>query len=60
MFYHASQTPKIEILYPHISNHGEQLVYLSIKRENTLVYLSNAVEKHCKQVGFAYNGIYQK
>ncbi len=60
MFFHATQTPNIEILIPHISNHGKPLIYFSTKRENTLVYLSNAVEKHCKQVKFEYAGIYKK
>ena len=60
MFYHASRTPDITILKPRVSNHGKPRVYLSTKRENTLVYLCNAIEKHCKQVGFEYDGIYQK
>lgn len=60
MLYHASKTPDIKILRPHISNHGKPLVYLSEKRENTLVYLSNAVEKHCREKGFAHEGIYTK
>lgn len=59
MYYHASQTPGIQVLTPHISNHGKPLVYLSEKRENVLVYLSNAIEKHCKSVGFNYHGIYR-
>lgn len=60
MFFHASQIPNIKVLTPHISNHGKPLIYLSRKRENTLVYLSNAVEKYCKQVKFDYHGIYKK
>lgn len=60
MFFHASQIPNIKVLTPHISNHGKPLIYLSRKRENTLVYLSNAVEKHCKQVKYEYHGIYKK
>ncbi|MCL2221792.1 MAG: hypothetical protein FWC20_08470 [Oscillospiraceae bacterium] len=60
MFYHASQTPGITVLKPRISNHGTALVYLSAKRQNVLVYLSNAVEKHCKQVGFKHSGSYRK
>ena len=60
MFYHASQTPDIIFLKPRVSNHGKPRVYLSKKRENTLVYLCNAIEKHCKQVGFEYDGIWQK
>lgn len=52
MYYHASQTPELKELIPHISNHQKSLVYLSSKRENVLVYLSNAVEKHCKEIGY--------
>lgn len=52
MYYHASQTPKLKELIPHISNHKTPLVYLSSKRENVLVYLSNAVEKYCKEIGY--------
>lgn len=54
MYYHASQTPNISVLEPRSSNHGIPLVYLSEKRENVLVYLSNAVEKYCKETGFAH------
>jgi len=43
-----------------VSNHGKPRVYLSTKRENVLVYLCNAIEKHCRQIGFVYDGIYQK
>ena len=32
----------------------------SVKRENVLVYLSNSIEKYCKETGFSYNGKYQK
>lgn len=60
MLYHASQTPDIKMLEPRISNHGKPLVYLSQKRENVLVYLSNAIEKHCRKNGFAHDGIYTK
>jgi len=60
MYYHASKTSGIITLKPHVSNHGASLIYLSTKRENVLVYLSNAVEKHCKQVGFEHNGAYRK
>lgn len=52
MYYHASQTLNIKVLTPHISNHGVPLIYFSAKRENVLVYLSNAIEKYCKSVGF--------
>lgn len=48
MYYHASNIGGLKVLKPHISNHGKSLVYFSSKRENILVYLSNAVEKHIK------------
>lgn len=60
LYYHASQTANLSMLIPHISNHGIPLVYLSSKRENVLVYLSNAVEKHCKEVNFNYDKPYKK
>ncbi len=41
-WYHASPTKDLTTLEPRISNHGVPLVYLSKKRENVLVYLSNA------------------
>ena len=45
MFYHASQIEGITTLEPRVSNHDIPLVYFSTKRENVLVYLSNAIEK---------------
>ena len=60
MFYHASPIANIEILEPRISDHDVPLVYFSAKRENVLVYLSNAVEKYCKETGFTYNGNWSK
>jgi hypothetical protein len=60
MFYHASKTPDIKVLTPHVSNDNKALLYFFTKRENTLVYLCNAVEKHCRQVGFRHEGVYQK
>lgn len=60
MFFHASQAQGIQVLAPHASNHGMPLVYLSAKRENTLVYLSNAVEKYCREIGFPHEGTYHK
>ena len=60
MYYHASQVKGIQVLEPRISNHNIPLVYFSTKRENTLVYLSNAVEKYCKESGFQYNGAWSK
>ena len=60
MYYHASPVEGIERLEPRISNHGVPLVYFSRKRENVLVYLSNAVEKYCRETGFAWDGPWQK
>lgn len=60
MLYHASQIPDIKLLTPHVSNHGKSLIYLSSKRENVLVYLSNAVEKCCRENGFEHQGVYRK
>ena len=60
MYYHASQTGDILCLQPRLSQHGIPLVYLSSKRENVLVYLSNAVEKCCRETGFAHTGRWSK
>jgi len=60
MYYHASQNPDIKILEPRISNHNTPLIYFSTKRENVLVYLSNAVEKFCKETGFVHLGKWHK
>ncbi|MBQ4382656.1 MAG: hypothetical protein II794_07975 [Oscillospiraceae bacterium] len=60
MFYHASPVGGIEVLEPRVSNHGVPLIYFSKKRENVLVYLSNAIEKYCRETGFAYSGRWQK
>ena len=60
MYFHASSTKGIEILEPRISNHGVPFIYFSTKRENVLVYLSNAVEKYCKETGFHYSGKWTK
>lgn len=60
MLYHASQTPDIQTLEPRISNDGLPRIYFSDKRENVLVYLSNAVEKTCREAGFAHTGKWQK
>ena len=45
MYYHASQVEGIKQLEPRVSDHHIPLVYFSTKRENTLVYLGNAIEK---------------
>lgn len=60
MYYHASSVGGITVLEPRISNHHTPLIYFSQKRENVLLYLSNAVEKFCKENGFKYAGIWQK
>ncbi len=60
MYYHASPVGGIQQLEPRVSNHNIPLIYFSKKRENTLVYLSNAIEKYCKDTGFEYQGIWQK
>ena len=60
MFYHATQTQGLTVLEPRVSNHNIPLVYFSSKRENVLVYLSNAVEKYCKEKQFDYDGIWSK
>lgn len=60
MFYHASSVKGIKLLEPRTSNHNIPLIYFSEKRENVLVYLSNAVEKFCKETGFAHSGVWHK
>ena len=60
IYYHASQVDGIFILEPRISNYDVPLIYFSKKRENVLVYLSNAVEKYCKENGFKHEGNYLK
>ncbi len=60
MYFHASQIGKIKTLEPRISNHNTPLIYFSDKRENVLVYLSNAVEKVCKEGRFTFDGLWYK
>ncbi|MBR4501496.1 MAG: hypothetical protein IKP22_06345 [Clostridia bacterium] len=60
MYYHASPIKGITRLEPRVSNHGIPLIYFSKKRENVLVYLSNAVEKYCRDTGFIYDGKWEK
>lgn len=60
LLYHASPTAGIRTLEPRVSNHGLPRVYFSRKRENTLVYLCNAIEKHCRETGFSYPGPCEK
>ena len=52
MFYHASNIADIKTLIPFSSGHGNPMVYFSTKKENTLVYLSNPVERYCREIGF--------
>lgn len=60
MYYHASQIGGITVLKPRISNHNIPLIYFSTKRENVLVYLSNAIEKYCKETGFVHKSKWHK
>lgn len=60
MYYHASPTAGIKVLEPKESNHGVPLIYFSQKRENVLVYLSNAVEKFCRDTGYVHTGKWTK
>ena len=60
MYYHASPVGGIQTLEPKVSNHGVPMIYFSKKRENVLVYLSNAVEKYCKDTGYAHTGKWTK
>lgn len=60
MFCHASSVKGIKTLEPRISNHGVPLIYFSKKRENVLVYLSNAAEKFCRGTGFVHSGVWHK
>lgn len=60
MLFHASPIPNIKTLTPHVSNHGKSFIYFSSKPENTFVYLSNAVEKCCREKGFVHSGVYTK
>jgi len=60
MYYHGSAVKGIEELEPRVSNHGIPLIYFSTKRENVLVYLSNAIEKYCRETNFEYNGVWRK
>ena len=60
MYYHASPIGGIKQLEPRVSDHNIPLVYFSRKRENTLVYISNAIEKYCRETGYIYEGIWKK
>lgn len=58
-YYHASSTPGITVLEPRTSNHGKPLVYLADCREHVLVYLSNPVEKFCREAGIEQPAYYK-
>ena len=60
IYYHAYQISGLSILKPHLFNHGIPLVNFSKKRGNVLAYLSNIIEKYCKETGYAYDGNYEK
>ena len=60
MYYHASPTAGIRVLEPRESSHGIPLIYFSKKRENVLVYLSNAIEKYCNDTGYVHSGKWTK
>ena len=60
MFYHASSISGLQILVPYTSGHTKALVYFSEKMENTLVYLSNPVERYCKEIGYEHSGRYYR
>lgn len=60
MFYHASNIADIKTLLPFSSGHGTPLVYFSAKKENTLVYLSNPVEKYCKEISYESSDRYYR
>ena len=60
MYYHASPIGGLKELVPSVSDHGIPLIYFSTKRENVLVYLSNAIKKYCEETGFEYSGIWKK
>ncbi len=60
ILYHASNTKGIEKFSPAKSFHGSMKVYFSAKRENVLVYLSNAIKKFCEETNFHFDGEWHK
>lgn len=60
ILYHASPVSGITTLEPRVSNHNIPLIYFSRKRENVLVYLSNAVEKYCGETSFPHEDKWYK
>lgn len=59
-YYHASEEGGITQLKPRMSEHQIPLVYFSTRRENVLVYLSNAVKRYAVENGFRYAGKWKK
>lgn len=60
MFYHASPIVDLKELEPKVSKYHIPLIYSSDKREHVLIDLSNAIEKHCKEMNFQHKGKYTK
>ena len=60
MVYHASPVGGLTVLEPKSAGNETPVVWFSEKRENVLVYLSNAVEKFCRESGFGHEGPYEK
>lgn len=60
MLFHASQVKDIKVLEPRFSNYSIPLIYFSKKRENVLVYLSNAIQKYCNEKGFDWDEKWSK
>ena len=58
--YHASKVANLDALKPDFSRYGEELVYFSTVRENTLVYLGNAIERYCLDNNIDYHDTYRK
>ena len=55
VYYHASPIAGLKVLRPHVSNHHKPFVYLARKREHTVVYLSNGVEKYYRENHLEYS-----
>lgn len=60
MYYHATNVEGISRLMPGVSNQLNPRVYFTAKRENSLVYLANAVEAYCNDVDFRHVGRYYR
>lgn len=54
--YHGSKIGNLKVLRPFANGDDKALVYFFDKRENTLVYLCNAVERFCKKTNFPFHG----